>query len=115
MVTQALAAEPKGQPRTLLLLLVQLVEYLLVPRAELSILLIAAAGPLGQRGCAESRRPRLRLSGVEGVLVSQRRAGSDGFARLGDLRPESVLDALRYLDAPLVRRRDAVLGGRHVP
>ena len=44
MVTQALAAEPKGQPRTLLLLLVQLVEYLLVPRAELSILLIAAAG-----------------------------------------------------------------------
>ena len=44
MVTQALAAEPKGQPRTLLLLLVHLVEYLLVPRAELSTLLIAAAG-----------------------------------------------------------------------
>ena len=76
---------------------------------------IAAAGPLGQRGCAESRRPRLRLSGVEVVLVSQRRAGRDGFARLGGLCPESFLDALRYLDAPLVRRRDAVLGERHVP
>ena len=50
VVTQALAAEPKGQPRTLLLLLVQLVEYLLVPRVELSILLITAAGPLGGRG-----------------------------------------------------------------
>ena len=54
---------------TLLLLLIQLVEYLLVPRVELSIPLLAAAGPLGQRGCAESRRPRLRLSGVEVVLV----------------------------------------------
>ena len=51
------------QPRTLLLLLVQLVEYLLVPRVELSILLIAAASPLGQRGCAESRRPDRRPVG----------------------------------------------------
>ena len=56
---------------TLLLLLVQLVEYLLVPRVELSILLIAAAGPLGQRGCAESRHPRLRLiiSEIGGCII----------------------------------------------
>ena len=56
---------------TLLLLLIQLVEYLLVPRVELSILLIAAAGPLGQRGCAESRHPRLRLiiSEIGGCIV----------------------------------------------
>ena len=49
--------------RLLLLLLVQLVEYLLVPRVELSILLIAAASPLGQRGCAESRHPDRRPVG----------------------------------------------------
>ena len=79
---------------------------LLVQLVELSILLIAAAGPLGQRGCTESRHPRLRLPGVEVVLVSQRRAGRDGLARLGGLRPDSSLDALPYLDAPLVRRRE---------
>ena len=56
---------------TLLLLLIQLVEYLLVPRVELSILLLAAAGPLGQRGCAESRHPRLRLiiSEIGGCII----------------------------------------------
>ena len=85
-----------------MLLLVQLAEYLLVPRVELSILLITAAAPSASAAA-------LSLGTLDCVSLVSRSCWYRSVVLVVTGSPVSEvstrsrsLDALRYLDAPLV-------------